>query len=262
MERQDPVQALQAGAEGACLVWRDAVIAPLHQSRPVFDILKALAGKLGLGEFFDFDIAKYREMQLAAFPEAVEILKRDGVFYPPNPPLGATDGQPFKTPSQKIELFCSRYADMGLDPLPVYAPPKTAAAASAGGQRKFRLVAGRSACITQGSSTSNALLSEFEPENTLWLNDGAAKELGVKQGDLVQVESPVGKVELRALVTPKIREDTVYMLSGFGSISGGLPRMKGVGASIVELMESCFDSICGNSAIHETFVSVRKKGAA
>jgi hypothetical protein len=30
----------------------------------------------------------------------------------------------------------------------------------------------------------------------------------------------------------------------------------------VELLESRFDAICGNSAIHETFVSVKKKGAA
>jgi len=258
MERTDPVQALQSGAEGACLVWRDAVIPPLYESRPVFDILKALAGKLGLGEFFDFDVPAYRLKQLAAFPEAAEILKRDGVFYPPNPPLGGTDGQPFKTPSQKIELYCSRYEGMGLDPLPVYAPPK----ASPDAARKFRLVAGRSTCVTQGSSTNNPLLSEFEPENTLWLNDEAAKELGVKQGDVVLVESPVGKGELKALVTPKIRKDTVYMLSGFGSISGGLSHTKGVGASIVELMETRFDSICGNSAIHETFLSVKKKGAA
>jgi len=258
LERQDPVQALQSGAEGACLVWRDPVIAPLHQSRPVFDVLKALSAKLGFPEAFDFDIPGYRLQQLAAFPEAAEILKRDGVFYPPNPPLGGTDGQPFKTPSQKIELFCSRYADMGLDPMPVYAPPK----ASPDANRKFRLVAGRSACVTQASSTNNALLSEFEPENTLWLNEEAARELGISQGDVVLVESPVGKGELKALVTPKIRKDTVYMLSGFGSISGGLSRTRGVGASIVELMESRFDSICGNSAIHETFLSVKKKGAA
>ncbi|MHC1701047.1 MAG: molybdopterin-dependent oxidoreductase [Humidesulfovibrio sp.] len=262
LERQDPVQALQAGAEGACLVWRDPVIAPLHQSRPVFDVLKALSARLGFPEAFDFDIAGYRRQQLAAFPEAEEILKRDGVFYPPNPPLGTTDGQPFKTPSQKIELFSTRYAELGLDPLPVYQPPKPSPDAG----RKFRLVVGRSACVTQGSSTNNALLSEFEPENTLWLNDEAARELGVRQGDVVQVESAAGKGELKALVTPRIRKDTVYMLSGFGVISGGLSRLnvngKSVGASIVELMESRFDAICGNSAIHETFLSVRKKGAA
>lgn len=258
LERQDPVQALQAGAEGACLVWRDPVIPALHQSRPVFEVLKALSARLGFPEAFDFDIPKYREMQLAAFPEAAEIMKRDGVFYPPNPPLGSTDGQPFKTPSQKIELYSSRYADLGLDALPVYAAPKQSPDAA----RKFRLVAGRSACVTQASSTNNALLSEFEPVNTLWLNEESARELGVKQGDLVQVESPVGKGELRALVTPKIRKDTVYMLSGFGTISGGLSHTTGVGASIVELMESRFDAICGNSAIHETFVSVKKKGAA
>lgn len=258
LERMDPVQALQAGAGGACLVWRDPVIPAMYESRPVFDVLKALAGKLGLGEAFHFDVAEYRRQQLAAFPEAEEILRRDGVFYPPNPPLGSTDGQPFKTPSQKIELYSTRYESMGLDPMPVYAPPKAAPDQN----RRFRLVAGRSACITQGSSTNNALLNEFEPENTLWLNEGAANELGVKQGDLVLVESPVGKGELKAFVTPKIRKDTVYMLSGFGLVSGGLSVVKGRGASIVELMEGRWDVICGNSAMHETFVSVKKKGAA
>jgi len=258
LERQDPVQALQSGAEGACLVWRDPVIPAMYESRPVFDVLKVLAAKLGFPEAFDFDIAGYRKQQLAGFPEAEEILRRDGVFYPPNPPLGGTDGQPFKTPSQKIELYCSRYAEMGLDPLPVYQPPKSSPDAG----RNFRLVVGRSACITQGSSTNNPLLSEFEPENMLWLNEDAAKELGVRQGDVVQVQSPAGKGELKALVTPKIRRDTVYMLSGFGTISGGLRRTTGTGASIVEIMESRHDLICGNSAIHETFVSVRKKGAS
>lgn len=258
LERMDPVQALQSGAEGACLVWRDPVIPPMYESRPVFDVLKALAEKLGLGEAFHFDIAEYRKQQLAAFPEAEEILRRDGVFYPPNPPLGTTDGQPFKTPSQKIELFSTRYESMGLDPMPVYAPPKPASDQA----RKFRLVAGRSACVTQGSTANNALINELEPENTLWLSAAAAQELGIDQGELVQVESAVGKGELKAFVTPRIRKDTVYMLSGYGLISGGLSVVKGRGASIVELMEGRFDAICGNSAMHETFVSVKKKGAA
>ncbi len=258
LERQDPVQALQSGAEGACLVFRDPVIPALHQSRPMFEVLKDLAGRLGFPEAFNFDIPAYRKQQLAAFPEAEATILRDGVFYPPNPPLGTTDGQPFKTPSQKIELVSARYEGLGLDPLPTYAPPK----AAPDDKRRFRLVAGRSACITQGSSTNNALLSEFEPENTLWLNEAAAQELGVRPGDVVEVSSPAGRGELKAFVTPKIRRDTVYMLTGFGVLSAGLSRIKGKGASIVELQESRFDAICGNSAIHETYVSVRRKGAA
>lgn len=258
LERQDPVQALQAGAEPACLVWRDPVIPALHQSRPVFEVLKDLAARLGFPEAFDFDIPKYREMQLAALPEAAEALRRDGVYHPPSAPLGGTEGQPFKTPSEKVELYCTRYADMGLDPLPVYQPPK---AAGEGG-RRFRLVVGRSACVTQASSTNNALLSEFEPENTLWLNDGVAEELGLRQGEVAVVESAAGAGELKVLATPRIRRDTVYMLSGYGTLSAGLSRSTGVGASIAQVLETRFDAICGNSAIHETFVSVRKKGAA
>ena len=56
LERLDPASGLQGSSACACVVKRDPVVPALYESRPVFDILKDVAGKLELGEFFDFTI--------------------------------------------------------------------------------------------------------------------------------------------------------------------------------------------------------------
>ena len=74
------------------------------------------------------------------------------------------------------------------------------------------------------------------------------------------MRSPAGSGELAAELTRAIREDTVYMLSGFGTLSNGLSLIRGKGASVAELVESRHDAISGNAAMHETFVTVTRKG--
>ena len=117
---------------------------------------------------------------------------------------------------------------------------------------------GRNAYITQGSSTNNALLAELVPENELWLHPKPARNLAIASGDVVEVTSAVGKGRLKVRVTEEIRPDTVYMDSGFGVLSKGLSNVYGKGASIVEILEDHNDTISGNMAMHETFVTIRK----
>jgi len=255
LERLDPASGLQGSSACACVVWRDPVVPALYESRPVFDIVKGLAARLDLAEHFDFTIEEYRKRQLGGLPGAEQALVKDGVYYNPSKVYGLYDRQAHKTLSTKIEIFNQRYAQLGLDPLPVYTPPRNPPAG------RFRLVVGRDATVTQSSTQNNALLHEFTPENTLWLHPDAARGLGVKNGDMVLVESAVGKGELRAEVTAGIRPDTVYMLSGFGVLSDGLSLIKGRGASINALLESGHDRITGNAAMHETFVTVSRRAA-
>ncbi|MFV0350541.1 MAG: molybdopterin-dependent oxidoreductase [Halodesulfovibrio sp.] len=256
LERLDPASGLQGSSACACVVVRDPVVDALYESRPVFDILKDVAGRLDLGEYFDFTIEDYRTKQFAELPDAMEALRRDGVYYNPSKVYGLYEGKAHKTLSQKIELFNQRYADMGLDPMPVYTSPAKVP------NNQFRLVVGRNAYFTHGSTQNNALLHELVPENTLWLHPDAAKALGIADGELVEVASSVGRGELKASLTKGIRTDTVYMLTGFGAISPGLTRIHNVGASISALLDDKVDAISGNAALHTTFVTVTRKVAS
>jgi thiosulfate reductase/polysulfide reductase chain A len=252
LERLDPVSVLQAASAGASFITREPVVPALFESKPVFWIVSELAKRLGLGQYFNFTMEEYRQDQLKDWPEAKKAMKQDGVYIYPGKLYGLYEGKVFKTPSKKIELYNKRYADKGIDPLPVYKPPKEVP----GG--KFRLVVGRNAYITQGSSTNNALLAELVPENEMWLHPQAARNLGIGPGDRAEVESAVGRVRLKVRITEDIRTDTVYMDSGFGVLSKGLSNVYGKGASIVDVLEDRNDKISGNMAMHETFVAVRK----
>lgn len=256
LERQDPASGLQGSSACACVVQRDPVVQPIFDTKPVFDICKELANRLELGEFFDFTIEEYREQQLAELPDAKMALERDGVYYNPSKVYGIYEGKIYKTLSQKIELFNQRYADMELDPMPVYTPPKEPP------KEKFRMVVGRSAVYTHTSTQNNALLHELIPVNTLWMNPAAAERLGLSQGEVVRVQSPAGSGELPVEITPGIREDTVYTLSGFGALSKGLSLVHENGLSMSGILTSGYDEICGNATLHETFVTVTRKEAA
>ncbi|EGJ49826.1 molybdopterin-containing oxidoreductase family protein [Desulfocurvibacter africanus] len=252
LERMDPASALQGSSACACVVDRDPVVPAMFESRPVFDICKALAQRLELGEFFDFDMAAFRKAQLKDLPGAEKALAEDGVYYNPSKVYGIYEGRIYKTKSQKIEFFNQRYADEGLDPMPVYSAPKAVP------DGMFRMVVGRSAVYTH-SATNNALLRQLEPDCLLWINPKRADALGIKDGDAVIVQSAVGKGQAKALVTEAIRADTAYMPTGFGALSKGLSLAHGNGASMAGVLESNFDAISGNAAMHETFVTVTRK---
>lgn len=255
LERHDPCSGLQGSSACACVIKREPVIDPLYESRACFDIMKGLANRMELGEYFDFTIPEYREKQLAGLPRANEILDRDGVYYNPSKVYGIYEGKVYKTLSKKVELYNQRYEKMGIDPLPNYTPPVKPP------KNQFRLILGRSALVTQSSTANNDLLHQFIPENTLWINADEAARLGIGHGDLVEVSSPVGTQELKANVTDKIRKDAVYMLTGYNTLSKMQTLSHGAGASINELLVDDYDAITGNASMHTTFVTVTRKVA-
>ncbi len=220
------------------------------------DLVLPAPSYLELGEYFDFTIEEYRKQQLRELPGAAEAFKKDGVYYNPSKVYGIYEDRVYKTLSKKVELYNQRYEKMGVDPLPVYTPP------SKPPKNRFRMVIGRSASVTQTSSQNNSVLHQITGPNTLWLNTKAAERLGITPGDTVEVSSAVGKGALKVEITDGIREDTVYMLSGFGALSPQLSLIYGEGASMAAVLEEGYDEICGNAAMHETFVSVTRKVAS
>jgi thiosulfate reductase/polysulfide reductase chain A len=252
LERQDPVSAFLASSACSGVLTRDPIVPAMFEARPVFWIVKELANRLDLGEHFDFTIEDFRKAQLEKLPQVAEALKNDGVYNLVEHSHNIHEGKPFKTRSKKIELFNSRYAENGIDPMPVYHPPQAIP------PNHFRIVVGRNAYITQSASTNNALLWELEHENCLWIHPAAAQRLGIRSGDTVEVKSTAGQGRLKARVTEDTRTDTVYMDTGFGVISKGLSKIYGKGACIAEVLEDQADEISGNMAMHETIVTVKK----
>jgi len=253
LERDDAASALQGSSACACAIWRDAVVPPLYEAKPMLWVCTELSKRLGFPESFDFTMDEYRTWQLESIPEAAEAIRKDGVYYNPSKVYGIYFDVPLKTQAKKIELYNQRYAYEGLDPMPVYKPPRRE-------KDKFRLVVGRTAFFTH-SNTNNALLIEFQEENTLWMHPAAASRLGLEDKQRVFVSSEAGKVELALRLYEGIEPETVYMATGFGALSPGQRLVYQKGASIAEVLEDHSDFISGNMAMHETLVTVSRKVA-
>ncbi len=99
-------------------------------------------------------------------------------------------------------------------------------------------------------------LHEHNPENDLWINHDEAARMGIRTGDMLEVSSTAGTVRIKARVTEEIRPDCVFMLHGFGKKSPWLKSVYNVGAADSVLLETAWDKVSGNAAMHETFVKV------
>jgi thiosulfate reductase / polysulfide reductase chain A len=251
LEREDPIESL--GGILPVLVWREPCIKPMYESQPNLWIMQQLAKRMGdeMYASFNFTMKEYREHQAKNNPEILKALKEKGIYYEKDTPTyGKTIGKKLKTKSGKIEIYSQKYADKGLDPLPVYKHPEDGPAG------RYRLILGRSAYMTHGTTANNAYLHDIMSINHLWLHPAEAGKKGLKDGQMVRVKSPLATETLRLLITEKIRPDCVYLSHGFGVLSKGQGLIFGKGGSDAALIEDFVEPISGNIAMHHTFVEI------
>lgn len=257
LERTDPCQVLPGGPAGPCVVWRDPVVPPLYDTKPLFDILQGLARRMNLGEHFNFTVEDFRNTQIESLPqkereEALRALREEGVYHPRVPLYGIYKTPGYRTASRKIELASLMYKRKKLPELPVYKRHSLP-------EGQLRLVLGRTALLTQTSSQNNALLHEMVPTNTLHIHPDTAMRLGVEDGAPVTVQGPDESQTLNASWNQGMERNTVYMHSGFGSLSPGLSLVYKNGACIVALMPDSYDELSGNAAHQAGSVTVRRR---
>ena len=237
---------------------RDQALAPRFDSRPAWWIFRELARRLGVGGYFDFDtIEDLWQYQLEGTGVGIDDLRQKGLVALADERIVADrmNGLEFKTPSGKIEIVSKTLSDAGVDSLAPFVPPATM-----DGDR-FRLLFGRAGTLTHAQSANNPLLAEFFADNPLMMHPRRAAELGIADGDRVEVSSGGYAATMRAQVSDWIHPDAVFMLHGFGRSVPALSRAFGKGVADQRLqvgMLDRFDPAGGGSAMTETIVRVRR----
>lgn len=259
LERLDPVCSRPGTRK--FIAMRQPVIKPIGESRTILDIIKGLAPELDkrhefetpIVDAFNFTMEDYIDEQLANAPIDRDELMKQGIWVEEQQPLRFGDyrsgKKSFNTPSGKMEFVSERFARNGYDALPVYESPVEEA-------HKQRLITGHMAQFTHAANQNNPWLNTLYPENELWIHPDVAVGKNIHNGDYVNVKSAVGETRIKAKVTRRIRSDTVFMVHGFGSDSGGQTLAHHKGGADQVLMKSAADAITNNQAMHETFVEV------
>lgn len=253
LERMDSPQ--QANGLKPQIFLRQPAVSPRYDTRPGPEILREIAERMGIGHYFPYQrVEDLVRWQLEPTGFKLEDFKEKGFVAYTDKQIfwDRENGIKFKTPSGKIELVSSLLEDAGYSSFPPYD-----SVASPEREAEFRLVVGRCAQHTHISTQNNLYLNELVPENTLWINDKAAENLGISDKDKVEVASGHASGRIEARVTEAIHPDCVFMLHGFGHQVplAGRSFQKGVNDAL--LMKNVSDRVGGSPALHETLVTVR-----
>lgn len=248
--------ATQTGPKPAFLLRRQA-IPPRYDSKPAWEIFTLILQKMGLGDRFPYksieDIWNY---QLEGTGYKIDDFNAKGfISLSKDPILMDRNDLKFKTPSGKIEFVSEVLKKNNFESFKAYESPKRPEKGT------FRLIFGRSAVHTHAQSQNNIYLNELMPENVLWINDKEAEDLGIKNGDIVEVSSNGFSGRIKAYVTPFIHPESVFMVHGFGNKIPIKTRSYNRGlndnAFQTGLLETV-DPVGGGVAFLECMVNVRK----
>ncbi len=252
LERTDCI--MQGNGLKPQMLLREKAVEPRYDTMEGAMILKRIGENIGIGDYFPYEsMDDLVDWQLEGTGFTRQDFKKKGfvaygseqIFY------DRKDGLPFKTPSKKIEFKSSLLEDAGFESFPAYTPVKTPE------DGKFRLVVGRSAIHTHVSTQNVEYLNELQKENLLWINTAKAADLGITNNDYVEVQSRVGKGQIKAFVTDFIHPEAVFMIHGFGHEGARAKRSYKQGLSDALIQENITDKVGGSPAYHDTFVSVK-----
>ena len=200
----------------------NAAIAPLGEAKPNTEVFRLLAARMGFEEpcFRESDEAMARNAFLADHPAtrgiSWETLKEKGWqrLNVPSPFAPFAHGN-FPTPSGKCEFYSQALADMGLDPLPTFTPPRESVASAPVLAKKYPLAMlsppARNALNSTFANLPVFLDAEKSPSLDIHPTDAASR--GIGDGEKVRVFNDRGAMIAAARVTDKARPGVVVAKS-------------------------------------------------
>jgi anaerobic selenocysteine-containing dehydrogenase len=213
---------------------------PLAEARSVATLLRELAERLGVEEYFPWaDEEEYIDAWLSPQRDAngqaltVARLRAQGgmaerghlshVSYP---------DLRFHTPSGKVEFWSARAESVGLAPLPGYTPsPFTAPEAAQAARFPLQLGQGRTLTHFHSFYDNGRALPSLAKVNTapeLWVNAADAARRGIAAGARVRVFNDGGAIEALARVGDEVPPGVVWLRDGwFGlnHLTSGAPTL-------------------------------------
>jgi len=160
----------------------------------------------------------------------------------------------FPTPSGKVELRCERMTDLGLDPLPEYAPPAefvSGLAVDDFGHSPLVLISGAAHHFVSTSMANQPALLAKEGTPSIEINPHDAALRGVIDGEDVIVSNARGWCTLRAVVTDDVIPGVAVSPKGrWASLSPDRRNVNWVTPDTIA-------DLAGQSTYHSNLVHVR-----
>lgn len=125
----------------------------------------------------------------------------------------------FKTVTGKVELYSKTFEELGYDPLPEYVEPSESPLSDPNLFEEYPLICGtglKPGIYTHSQFRTLPWLKTFMPEALAFIYPKDAEKYGVADGEMVTIESPNGRIDIRAEVSESVKEGVVMMPHGWG----------------------------------------------
>ena len=258
LERDGVVQVFNG--DKAIVAVRNKAIDKVYENTLNFDeIYKGLADAAGIGEYFDFTLDEFNEQGLAESGIDYHELKEAG--FAGGFENGYTPGKfPEKvfTQSGKIEFASETFDKAGLGRVPAWHGPKVEI-----GEGQLRLLTGEQALHNHLNTAQSPLLAAVSKDYELdrvWINSATAEELGIKNGDSVELSNDKHTAKAKAFVTSLIEPKSVFVAFHYASELDVPKGMKDFGIDPSLFREHQYDNVTGGGLIGESGVTVKKVG--
>lgn len=213
----------------------EAMIKPLYETKDVEEIKHLIARKLGVEQYLTPIGPRVLDYRLRPYKLTYEeALKKGGLIsgsknFAPKP---LTD---LKTESGKIQVYSPKLKELGYSPLPWFdenwvLQPRE--------KDEFYLVTTRPPTHRHAKTHNMKWLHEITPRGVVYMNTSRARELGIQDGDTVELSSEYGKGQTEVKLTEGLRPDTISFPHGFGQKSPLLKLSYGNGLNDGEIMPS------------------------
>ncbi|MEO7743090.1 MAG: molybdopterin-dependent oxidoreductase [Usitatibacter sp.] len=228
-------------------------VPPVGESKPLYEIVKGLAVKMGWAEHFPYEKWEdWGELMMKDIPMSLAELKEKGFWAGPVRYNRVPEG--LATPSKKVEIRSQAYADAGFDPYPIYTERSVRPDAEFPLQLTHSKLSMHCNIVTQ----NNPFLMEICGENWVEINRIDAGKYGIVDGSYVILESPKDGIRIRAKVVEGLVPGCVSVRHGHGFGHWAMGAVaKGKGAHSNNLMDTYTSPITGANCYNECKVRVR-----
>ena len=170
-----------------------------------YEVLRDLARKLGLGEYFWDTEEECLDYILAPCGITFDEFRKIGVLSG-SKQYRSYESQGFATPSGKIELYSSQLKEWGFDPLPTYREPPETPHSDPELAKEYPLIftSWKSAPYRHSGGRQIASLRGSHPEPIVTIHPETADKLGIKEGDWVYIETKRGRIKQKATLSTGI----------------------------------------------------------
>jgi len=227
----------------------EKVVEPLYDRKPDHYFYRELGLRLGQEKYWcdtledEFTWLLEPLLDELGYDSAMEFARKERWWHPPfvekryekiNPKTGKQWG--FATPTGKAEVYSTWFEQLGYDPLPHYEEPPETPVSNPELAKEYPLIlmtGMRFRAMHHSEHRQISSLRRLQPYPTTRIHPDTARELGIKDGDWVFIETVRGRIKQKASLYAGINPKVVEIQHGWW-----FPEKKAEDPSLFGVFES------------------------